>query len=302
MRTIESALRSLEHSGLRFEFLLVDNSTHQQLVTELQPPPSITMLLQPIRGKSAALNLAVRQAEAETLLFIDDDVELAPEAVLSAYEALPNSEILAVTGRIELAPGLAPPWFNPSKPDYYATTTDRTDNQAGTLVGAAMALRKDAFLEVPGFDPELGPGRLGLLEETLLSYQLYNAGSPPSNAHAIRVLHHVEPSRFLTSSRLAHRIALGRSAAYMQYHWRHEEVRRPGITRHMPRLLTRLNRLATRMVEGRHGPHSGWERLLGRLSYQSSMAQWIGSARHYDRIGLTKLRGDLNGYPVEALV
>ena len=44
------------------------------------------------------------------------------------------------------------------------------------LVGANMALSREVFAKVPGFDPELGPGALGFYDDTLLGWQLQEAG------------------------------------------------------------------------------------------------------------------------------
>ena len=62
----------------------------------------------------------------------------------------------------------------------------------------------------------------GMGEETLFSYQLRAAGFSLASAFDIEVEHHCDENRFTAQALRNAWIAVGRSAGYIDYHWRHQ--------------------------------------------------------------------------------
>jgi GT2 family glycosyltransferase len=104
-------------------------------------------------GKSHQLNLGVRTATTDVLLFTDDDVRVDPgwaDAMAASFE---DPGVGAAFGRIRgltMAPGFDGPPSVPLGEAPYETWD--------FAHGAAMALRRPAVTQVGGFDERLGPG------------------------------------------------------------------------------------------------------------------------------------------------
>ena len=89
------------------------------------------------------------------------------------------------------------------------------------LVGANMGLHRSVFQRIPGFDPELGPGASGFGEETLLTWQMGEAGLRLKQIPEAVVVHHPDASRLLRSEWLKGARKRGCSMAYLLHHWQH---------------------------------------------------------------------------------
>jgi hypothetical protein len=83
-----------------------------------------------------------------------------------------------------------------------------------------MAFHRRVLSSVSGFDPRLGPGALGFGEETLFSSQLLDAGFRLGTRLDVRVEHHFDLSRLTRHHMLLIAERMGRSEAYLSYHWR----------------------------------------------------------------------------------
>ena len=84
-----------------------------------------------------------------------------------------------------------------------------------------MAVGKNVFEKVPKFDPELGPGQLGFGGETLFSLQMQEAGFQIQAAFDVVVEHHPDTTRFSRKGFREMAKKRGKSAAHINYHWRH---------------------------------------------------------------------------------
>lgn len=74
-----------------------------------------------------------------------------------------------------------------------------------------MAISRRVLEEVPGFDPELGPGQLGTMEDTLFSWQLREAGYRIEMVTETAVEHHFDEERLTQDEFIRAAIARGRS-------------------------------------------------------------------------------------------
>lgn len=80
------------------------------------------------------------------------------------------------------------------------------------------------FEKVPSFDAELGPGALGLYDDTLFSFQLKKAGFKIGHAFDVISEHHFDESRLLRKNLISHGKKKGRSLAYLRHHWFHRQM------------------------------------------------------------------------------
>ena len=91
------------------------------------------------------------------------------------------------------------------------------------LIGANMAVARKVLDKVPEFDPELGPGRSGLWEDTLFSLQLKRAGYRLGMVENATAEHHFEPFRLSRESFMQRAYNEARSSAYVAWHWKHQD-------------------------------------------------------------------------------
>jgi GT2 family glycosyltransferase len=95
------------------------------------------------------------------------------------------------------------------------------------MVGANMAFHRRVLDKVPGFDVELGPGPEGLgnFEDTMFSWQLIAAGYKLVGALDVAVEHHFDLTRLAWENVVDSARKMGRSHAFVFYHWRHLKSR-----------------------------------------------------------------------------
>ncbi|GAB23453.1 putative glycosyltransferase [Gordonia polyisoprenivorans NBRC 16320 = JCM 10675] len=132
------------------------------------------------RGLSGARNTGLRCATEDLVVFLDDDAVLRPGGLADVRRAFRDPSLLAIGGRVEAAwSGIgAPGWFPDEFGwvvgcDYRGIAPDGADIR--NPIGAAMAVRRTALVEIGGFAGELG--RVGDLpvgcEETLMGIELH---------------------------------------------------------------------------------------------------------------------------------
>jgi serine acetyltransferase/GT2 family glycosyltransferase len=147
-----------------FEVVVVDDGSSPPVaprLSELRPAFGLRTITQPNAGAAAARHAGALQAHGETLVLLDDDMEI-PENFLAAHLARHRSgESRVVLGHIRPAPREShPPVFQ----RYHAAKIDaRSDEfQSGRdrprgihLYTGNVSLRAADYLRVGGFDPAL---------------------------------------------------------------------------------------------------------------------------------------------------
>ncbi|MDJ0768694.1 MAG: glycosyltransferase family A protein [Ilumatobacter sp.] len=118
----------------------------------------------PEPGLNRARNLGIRQAECDTVAFLDDDCEAAPDwlaHVSSAIAADPGVGLVA--GSLVAPP--APRWrlsvcpaVEPVDATFRAAAGDPQLPPGSEFAGANFIVRRAAYERVGPFDEELGPG------------------------------------------------------------------------------------------------------------------------------------------------
>jgi GT2 family glycosyltransferase len=257
------------------EVLVVDNGstddTRRCVAAAAATLGPVKYLREPRPGKSIALNTALGVATGEVLVFLDDDVHPDRGWLQETARPLADKRLDAVAGAVRIAPHLLRSWMQPEHLAWLASTHELDPVRPRSAVGANMAISARVLARVPGFDPRLGPGRLGLWEDTLFAAQLLSAGYRLGFVPTARVEHHFDPSRLSRGSFLAHAQRQGRSAAYVAWHW--DQARSIPTSRFAFRY--RLRRLAKRLLT-RAG-----ERADGIATWEMDLTCGIAFARQF---------------------
>jgi GT2 family glycosyltransferase len=140
-----------------------------------------------------------------------------------------NEEADAVAGGVELAEEVCEDWMTPHHRSLLASTEQIDPTQPGRIVGANMAISREVFDKIPGFDPELGPGQLGLGGETLLVLQMREAGFRIETAFDVAVEHCPDTTRLTWGGWDEAARKAGRAGAYRSYHWKHRHYSFPAL-------------------------------------------------------------------------
>jgi glycosyltransferase involved in cell wall biosynthesis len=180
-------------------------------------------------GKANALNHGIEEAKGRVFLFTDDDVRFPSDWIREMAQPILSGPADAVAGGVELAEEIQEDWMTARHRELLASTERIDPEQPEHMVGANMAIAQCVFDEVPQFDPELGPGRLGLGEETLFFYQMQEAGFQIETAFDVTVRHHPDRSRLSCESWMDAARKSGRAGAYISYHWEHRRHSLPAL-------------------------------------------------------------------------
>jgi glucosyl-dolichyl phosphate glucuronosyltransferase len=167
-KALASVARSVMPESVDWDVLVVDNNSKDQtrkVVEEFRSQFSarFSYLFEPQPGKSFALNSGIRNAKADVLAFIDDDVEVEAQWLHNLTKSLHGGPWSGAGGRILPETGFKPPrWMEMN--DHYALAPlaifDR-GSAAGELLeapfGTNMAFRSEMFSKHGGFRTDLGP-------------------------------------------------------------------------------------------------------------------------------------------------
>lgn len=159
-------------------------------------------------GKSPAVSAAVRQSSGDTLAFTDDDIVVHPDWLRGIRRALAEPGVALVGGPVlPLYEGRVPEWLDLAGPNGFGRLASplalihygsRREPLGRRVAGAGnMAVRRDAFDAVGGFDASLGGIRGTLLsgEDYQLCERIQAAGFQAIWDPAISVRHVVPAER-----------------------------------------------------------------------------------------------------------
>ena len=178
------------------ELIVAENGTPAPIELPLEAP-ALKHLHEPRAGKCRIQNRAIAAASGEILVFLDDDLIVAP-GYLAAVEDFfdTHREFAAMKGRILAAedPGKK---IGPMAVYLDLPIADHGDAviEVRGVLGANMAFRADALRRVGLFDERLGPGAGGHEEETEMSQRLRRAGFRIGYAPRALVYHEVDAAR-----------------------------------------------------------------------------------------------------------
>jgi GT2 family glycosyltransferase len=178
------------------EIIVAENGTPAPMQLSFEGVP-LKHLHEPRAGKCRIQNRAIAQGSGEILVFLDDDLVVAPgylEAVEQFFDA--HREFAAMKGRI-LAAEDPEKKVGPLAVYLDLPIADHGEEvvEVRGVLGANMAFRADAIRQVGPFDERLGPGACGHEEETEMSQRMRCAGFRVGYAPKALVYHEVDVAR-----------------------------------------------------------------------------------------------------------
>lgn len=209
-QTLEQMTRIRAPDGARWELLVLNNNSTdatEAIAKSFESRLPLRYYFEPKPGKSNALNLAIREAKGDYLLYTDDDVLVAEDWMIEYAAAFQRHPDVAIFG------GAIDPWFEGEPPAWlptvlpivesaYAIRRMPVDAPESSMVanflpfGANLALRKaeqERFL----YDPKLGPNADTQMrgEETAVILKMLESGIKGVWAPRARVRHFLPKHR-----------------------------------------------------------------------------------------------------------
>ncbi len=178
------------------EIIVAENGTPSPMELALEGAP-LKHLHEPRAGKCRIQNRAIAEASGEILVFLDDDLAVAPGYLAAAEDFFDtHREFAAMKGRI-LAAEDPDKKVGPMAVYLDLPIADHGEEviEVRGVLGANMAFRESAIKQVGPFDERLGPGACGHEEETEMSHRLRRAGFRIGYAPKALVYHEVDETR-----------------------------------------------------------------------------------------------------------
>jgi GT2 family glycosyltransferase len=226
-QTMDAIRRAELPPDILAEVLVVDNAstdnTHAVVESGKATKMPVRYVFEPRRGKGHAYNTGMAEARGEVFIFTDDDVRPMPRWIEGMCRPILDGQADGVQGGVRIPLHLRRPWMKKLHLELLAST-EFVEDEVSYLVGANMAFSRKVLERVPGFDPELGPGALGFLDESLFSMQLKVAGYRLVFAPDAAVEHHFDAARLTSWSFRDRAYRDGQSRAYVAHHWEHETL------------------------------------------------------------------------------
>lgn len=221
--TFESLARVLVPRCLSVEILVVDNGSSdgtRELVKGTRFSWGVPKLLEEgTPGVASARNRAMDFATGDVLLWTDDDVRLPENWIGAMVDPIRQGSVDAVAGGVRLAEGRDRSWMGPCLRSWLASSEGLNGRCPGRMIGANMAFHRRVVASGLRFDPALGPGALGMGEETLLSYQMVSRGFRIGARLDVEVRHAFDPGRLCATAMASLARSMGRSEGYIAHHW-----------------------------------------------------------------------------------
>jgi len=211
--------------GVPLEILVIDNGSTdgtQAMLKELDVE-GLRTVVEPIAGVARARNAGIQNAQGDPVIFIDDDLRFPKDWLIALLDEFEKGAD-ALAGALRLAPHLERPWMTAKHREMLGSTELYEQSGNVGLHGGTMAFRRYVFDKVPAFDNELGVGALGSNEELLFADQLLEAGFKIGKSAASPAEHHCSLSLIRHENLVRRAYNMGRSAAYIAYHWAHDEA------------------------------------------------------------------------------
>ena len=167
-KALQSVALSRLPNSVDWDVLVVDNNSNDQTRSVVEDycrrhPKRFRYLFESRPGKSNALNSGIREAKADVLAFMDDDVEVDPDWLHCLTNCLMEGGWSGAGGRILPENGFTPPRWMQMKERYALAPLALFDYgpEAGELkvnpFGTNMAFRAEMFTRYGGFRTDLGP-------------------------------------------------------------------------------------------------------------------------------------------------
>jgi GT2 family glycosyltransferase/SAM-dependent methyltransferase len=233
-RQLERCLQSLYKMTVAAdEVIVVDNHpASSDTRTVVESSPGAIYVVEPNPGLSRARNTGLRCARGDVVAFADDDTVVHRDWIRWLCQAFDDREVMCVTGlvlpaaldtpaQVAFEKGMGGFSQGYRRMVYDRAFLERTKHY-GTPVwklgaGANMAIRRQAFSVVGGFDERLGAGAAGCSEDSEFWYRVLAEGWVCHYEPSAVVFHH-HRSDFESLRRQARDYVRGHVAAlFVQY-------------------------------------------------------------------------------------
>jgi len=215
------------------ELVLVDNGSTDgtaELIRSYEwSRGPVRALHEPRPGKGHAYRRGLSAAAGQVLLLTDDDVRPPRDWIAMMCEPIWSDRADMVQGGVKFAPHLLRDWMTPRLRSLLSSTEELDASNPGWVVSANLAFSRRVLERVPAFDPELGAGALGMEDEVLFWRQVREAGFRVIGVLDSPVEHWFDVQRLGRVSLVGYMRVHGRSRAYVDYHWHHQDVRHPRL-------------------------------------------------------------------------
>jgi len=208
-RVLDGLLQQKGVPAEDYEILIVDNNSTDstaELITLYGPQFKCVFryLFQPEKGKSCALNMAVKGAHGVNLAFTDDDVILTDDWVKNIFQFVKDHQFDAAGGRVlPEYPENTPKWVvknrdllnGPIVVHDYGIDVKPYNKEMLPFLGANMLIKSKMFDDLGGFREDLGPGKMAGAEDTEFFRRMERSGRRILYCGNILIRHPVDPKR-----------------------------------------------------------------------------------------------------------
>jgi len=194
---VRGAARSILANGHpAFRLVVIDQSANDEsaaALADLRSDPRLVYVRSNTVGLSRARNISLRMVDTDVVAFTDDDCEVpgdwlaSLQAVLSEHPKVAVAFCSVLAGPHDESAGFVPAYV------CEGTRILRTlaDKCTARGIGAGVAVRRRALLELQGFDEELGPGaRFPACEDGDIAVRALLAGFEVCETDRTFVVHH----------------------------------------------------------------------------------------------------------------
>lgn len=185
-RTLEKCLNAVFDSRFQnFEVLVVDDASTDSSIKIAESFPCKVLKLAHNQGPSVARNHGARNAKGDVLLFIDSDIVIQRDTLNLFADSLKSyCGVFGIYTQKPGTDGLLSLYQN-----FYAhKSIKETRELTSMLYSYCVAIKKDAFLEIGGFDESW---RRPTFEDVQLGLRLTESGHRIYLNKTIKVVHHV---------------------------------------------------------------------------------------------------------------
>ncbi len=153
--TLDACLRSIKRSHYKnIEVIVVDDHSTDNTVEIAQRHNCIVLEAKDGRGANHARNFGAQHAKGEILLFLDSDIVIGRETILSVVETLEDDGIDAVVG-IYTAKHRHETFVSQYKNLWVRYSYMKSPPAIDWLFGAISGIKREAFEKLGGFNIEL---------------------------------------------------------------------------------------------------------------------------------------------------
>ena len=153
--------------NLDWEVVVVDNNSTDDTAATIEhlaqnAPVNLRYTFEPVQGLSIARNCGIRESDSTYLIFIDDDIHVAPGWLRAYADIFATRDCDAAGGRILVEPPAPlPDWIRPEMMGFlgqldYGDEPVELDGHSRHPFGGNMAFHRRALRLVGNFDPDLG--------------------------------------------------------------------------------------------------------------------------------------------------